>query len=246
MRLLLVLSALLACTPLWSAGDDDFYSVYGQLLQKYVHDDRVDYAAWKNNQEDLSALKVHLRRMGQIRLELLNNAEKQAFFINLYNAAMLQAVLEDYPTESVTEILPAYGVFRQEFIQLGDQKVSLDHVEKDILLERWDDPRHHMAVNCASISCPPLRAEPYTGAKLETQLEEQTKLFANSFHAAQVDRGNRVVYVSLLFDWYADDFPGKTPMHWLNYFREKRLPVGYEVKFIEYDWSLNESQPEEE
>ncbi len=246
MKFLLGALLLLASASLWGGGDAALYDEYGRLLEAYVHDAKVDYRAWSVNEEDKAALDDHLARMAQVDVASLSDAEQQAFYINLYNAAMLQAVLDHYPTKSVTDIRPAFGIFREEFIELGGRKVSLDHIEKGVLLKRWDEPRHHMAVNCASASCPPLRSEPYTGAELDQQLTEQARRFADSFHAAQIDRGKRTVYVSSLFDWYADDFPGKTPVYWLNRYRTKRLPEEYDVKFIEYDWSLNETPEDQE
>lgn len=239
MKWLFALWFLLA-SPLW-AGDAVLYVDYGRLLQQYVRDSRVDYHAWSKNDADRQALADHLIRMSEVDLATLTDAEQQAFYINLYNAAMLQTVLDHYPVKSVTDIRPAFGVFREKFIQLGDETVSLDQIEKDILLKQWSEPRHHMAVNCASASCPPLRNEPFTGAQLDRQLTEQAKQFANSFYAAQLDRPKRAVWVSALFDWYADDFPGETPLHWLNQYRTKSLPTDHKVVFLEYDWSLNEA-----
>src|SRR5690606_20286497 len=112
-----------------------------------VQDSRVDYAAWSKSDADRQALADHLARMANVEVAALTDAEQQAFYINLYNAAMLQAVLDHYPVKSVTDIRPAFGVFREKFIQLGNKMLSLDHIEKDILLSQWDEPRHHMAVN---------------------------------------------------------------------------------------------------
>ena len=117
---------------------------------------------------------------------------------------------------------------------------GLDEIEKGILLKDYFDPRIHFAVNCASESCPLLRDEPFAGDRLEKQLEEQTKLFANSDRAARVDKNKKNVAYSELFKWYANDFGGETPAKYLNQYRKAPLPINYSVGWIPYDWSLNE------
>ncbi|MEO0794534.1 MAG: DUF547 domain-containing protein [Verrucomicrobiota bacterium] len=242
MKRFLALLFFAAWTSLNAGTHSDLYNSYGELLSKYVKPSGVDYQSWVVNDEDVDALYDLLMAMSIVDVDSLSDDEQQAFYINLYNAAMIQAVLENYPLKTVTTILPGFGIFEKKYIQLGDRVLSLNEVEKSILLERWDEPRIHFAVNCASASCPPLRNEPFTGEKLETQLQEQTEQFAETKHALRLDRKNRTAYVSSLFDWYADDFPGDSPLHYLNRYRQKSIPTRYKVKFINYDWSLNEAK----
>ena len=154
--------------------------------------------------------------------------------------AMLQAVLDHYPIKSVKSIgLLPFSIFKKDFIQLGEERVSLDDVEKGILLKEYFDPRIHFAVNCASESCPPLRAEPFNEEHLNEQLDEQTRLFAASDRAARVDAKTGAIVYSELFKWYADDFDVKSPAEFLNRYRESKLPESVYVIWIDYDWSLN-------
>ena len=173
------------------------------------------------------------------RSSLSKDAQK-ALYINLYNAAMLQVVLEHYPWKPVKGIgvLP-FSVFKKKFIPLDGGRVSLDHIEKGILLKEYFDARIHFAVNCASVSCPPLRREPFVGERLEAQLEEQARLFAASERAALVDRSAQRVLYSELFKWYASDFDVKNPAEFLNRYRDSGLPLAYSVGWIDYDWDLN-------
>jgi hypothetical protein len=220
------------------------YSEYARLLQEYVRPDGVRYAAWAQQAEDRAALAAVLDQMAQVAVSELSPAGQQAFYINLYNAAMLQAVFEHYPLNSVRNIgLIPFSIFKKKFIRLGDQSLSLDGVEKGILLQEYFDPRIHFAVNCASQSCPPLRAEPFIASRLEAQLEQQTVAFANSPRAAQVDADQRAVAYSELLKWYADDFPGEHPAKYLNAYRSKKISTEYTVRWIPYDWSLNELSP---
>lgn len=219
------------------------YSGYGRLLDRYVAEDGVRYQAWADNPEDLAALEDFLASAASVDVDGLSREAQKAFYINLYNAAMLRAVFEHWPVDSVKDIGGRpFGIFKKDFIQQGDRQLSLDDVEKGILLKDYFDPRIHFAVNCASESCPPLRAEPFVGERLEAQLEEQTRLFAASRRAARVDQAKKNVAYSSLFDWYADDFPGSDPAEYLNRYRAEPLPTDFEIGWIPYDWSLNAAE----
>jgi hypothetical protein len=219
------------------------HSAYGQLLSKYVNDDGVDYPAWHRQQSDRQALADVLADYGRIRSSELPANERKALLINLYNAAMIQAVLEHYPIDSVTEIgLIPHSVFKKRWIDFDGAKVSLDDIEKGTLLKDYPDARVHFAVNCASVSCPPLRAEPFVGSRLDAQLDEQTRRFAASPFAAEVDDRRRRTAFSKLFKWYKDDFGVEDPAEYLNRYRSTPLPTGYTVDWQPYDWALNQSR----
>lgn len=216
------------------------YSVYARLLDTYVSAAGVRYDAWFENKDDVRALDEFLERAAEVKLAGHSDAEKTAFYINLYNAAMLQAVFENYPLDSVKDIgLLPFSIFKKDFIRLGDRTLSLDEVEKEILLEDYFDPRIHFAVNCASESCPPLRAEPFVANKLNAQLTEQTRSFARSDRAVKVSDSKKQSAYSELFKWYREDFPGENPAEYLNPYRDSKLPLDYDVEWIDYDWSLN-------
>ena len=174
----LLLLGLVAAAPL--RADPPGYAPWAELLGRYVTPDGVRYEAWHADAEDRAKLDGVLDFFASVGRSALDDDTAAAFLINVYNAAMIQAVLREYPLSSVREIGSSpFAVFKKEFIGLDGETVSLDEVEKGILLEEYSDPRLHFAVNCASVSCPPLRAEPFRGADLDRQLGEQARLFAN-------------------------------------------------------------------
>jgi len=228
---------------LWAApvcASELDYSDYARLLETYVSDGGVRYEAWAESAADVSALDAFLETASHADLAAMEPEAQKAFYINLYNASMLSAVLEYYPVDSVKNIgLLPFSVFKKEFIKLGERSLSLDEVEKGVLLKEYFDPRIHFAVNCASESCPPLRAEPFCGVHLEAQLDAQTRLFAESARAARVDHQRKRIAYSELFKWYADDFGVENPADFLNQYRTVDLPTRYKTDWIDYDWSLN-------
>jgi hypothetical protein len=232
----------LLLSPVAAGTDPDGvdYAHYAPLLERYATENGVAYEAWADHADDLALLRQVLNDFARVDVASLSTEAQKAFYINLYNAAMLQAVFEHWPIETVKTIgLLPFSVFKKPFIEQGDRRLSLDDVEKAILLKDYFDPRIHFAVNCASESCPPLRAEPFTAARLEAQLNEQTRLFAESKRAARIDHESKTVAYSELLKWYADDFPGDNPAIYLNRYRDDALPVDYRIDWIPYDWSLN-------
>lgn len=241
---------ILSCTLFVSAtlrGADLLpdYSEYDRLLKTYVVDEQVNYKAWAENKEDVAALETFVEKLSNTDVELLSEANQAAFYINMYNAVMLQAVLDSYPVDSVKSIgISPFSIFKKDLVQIKNRKVSLDYIEKEILLKNHFDSRIHFAVNCASEGCPPLRAEPFIGDLLDQQLEEQARLFARSNRAARVNKSKKSIAYSELFKWYASDFDKDNPAKYLNPYRSVPLPVDYTVAWIPYDWSLNEIKKE--
>jgi hypothetical protein len=216
---------------------------YGRLLGKYVTSSgTVKYKDWKANADDVAALKKITDQIGSAGPADGSREGRFAFHINAYNAWMLRLVLESYPLKSVRDIAPLFGVFTSPRTMLAGKKVSLNYIEKDLLIPQFKDPRVHFAINCASTSCPPLLNAPFTAAKLNAQLEAQTKAFANKGGDAVQVSGNKV-QLSKIFDWYAADFKASGgAVSFLNKYRREPLPGGAKVSFLDYDWSLNEAR----
>ena len=215
-------------------------AAYEELLKKYVKPTGVEYKQWHSNSADKAALDKILSDWSKVKTEDLSKAEKAAFRINLYNAVMVDVVLDRYPLDSVTKIGKAFSIFDDAIIATPSGKISLNQLEKKQLLKDFPDGRLHFAVNCASVSCPPLRAEAFVASKLEAQLDEQAKLFANSKHAVQVN-GSTAKY-SELFNWYKGDFKTDNPAIYLNKFRTEKLKTSLKVSWIKYDWGLNKAK----
>jgi hypothetical protein len=215
--------------------------LYARLLKIYVHSDGVDYAGWQANAADREKLDQVVRWLGELPADA-SPAQQKAHLINLYNAAMLQAVLDHYPIDSVRSIgLLPFSIFKRTFIRWQGASLSLDQIEKERLLKSFPDPRIHFAINCASRSCPPLRNTPFDAAQLEQQLDAQTRLFADSQDAVKLDPANNSSAFSKLFKWYAADFVPDHPADYLNRYRTDLLPVHPDYDWIAYDWSLNVS-----
>ena len=118
--------------------------------------------------------------------------------------------------------------------------MNLDEVEHGILRKIFEEPRIHFAVNCASMSCPPLRNEAYTAIQLEQQLIEQTTNFINDseYNKVTEEQAN----VSKIFSWFKRDFTKNGSLKdFLNQYSKNKIGKGGDIKYMDYDWKLNDS-----
>jgi hypothetical protein len=236
--LALILVPLIASAEVGSWQKD-----YDGLLKKYVAGGGVRYAAWKASATDVAELDKVVAAIGAESPSSLGRNDKLAFYINAYNAWMIHLVLEKYPIKSVKDYAPLFGVFTSKNIQLGGEKMSLNHLEKDLILKGIGEPRAHFAVNCASRSCPVLIPSAYSSATLDATLNERAKAYTASPFGAQLSKDGKTASLSSIFKWYADDFKaagGAVPF--INKYRPQPLPADVKVEFLDYDWSLNEAK----
>jgi hypothetical protein len=223
-----------------------------------------DYDGLIESEESLQLLDATVSGFAVADVSSFDSQEEHlAFWYNAYNAFIVKAVVDGYDTyEGTTILLPVGGelAFRAERWEASGRMLSLNMIEHGILrrdLERalvddealgaellvladlahGDSPfdvRLHFALNCASVGCPSLRAEPYLASRLASQLEEQTVEFLND-----PSKGAGPLGISeLLTGLYPEDFArdlGSIEAYVLSY-----NPGADTGQRIGYDWSLNE------
>lgn len=234
-----LIASLLLVTSL--PAQEPWENDYAALLRTYATPAGVRYQAWHANAQDRQKLAAIT---GQIAAKGPSSPSREAalaYHLNAYNAWMLHLVLQSYPIESVRDIAPLFGVFTGKRIQVAGTRMSLNHLEKQLILPTFREPRVHFALNCASASCPPLLNEPFTAARLDAQLDRVTRAFLASPgpHAYQIK--DRRLLASKIFDWYRTDFapPGVIPF--INRYRPQPLPANLSLGFLEYNWALNQA-----
>ena len=216
----------------------DWQADYARLLKKYVAGGGVKYAEWKADAEDVKALEDVVDGIAAAPASTARSKEQLAFHLNAYNAWILHEAVAKYPTKSVKDL--AFTFFMGNRITVAGTKMSFNTLEKDIIRPRFAEPRVHFALNCASRSCPPLRAEPYSAAKLDAQLDEQARLYVNSEHGVKPEGDGAVL--SKIFDWYKEDFGGDAAVAaFLKKYRSGKSDFK-KISYQDYDWGLNETK----
>ncbi len=216
----------------------DWQADYARLLKKYVAGGGVKYAEWKASAEDVTALQVVVDGIAAAPVSTDKSKEQLALHLNAYNAWILHEAVAKYPTKSVKDV--AFTFFLGNRITVAGTKMSFNHLEKEIIRPRFAEPRVHFALNCASRSCPPLRAEPYSAAKLDAQLDDQARTYVNSEHGVKPEGDGAAL--SKIFDWYKEDFGGDAAVAaFLKKYRAGKSDFK-KISYQEYDWALNETK----
>ncbi len=275
-----LLQLVMACTaipslerPYQAAVSQEFsHETFDQVLQHFVNDQgRVDYTALQKQADDLEdyySLITKYSPDSNPELFADKNA-RLAYWINAYNAAAIKIVLNYYPISGVNDVdrpgvlffIPGkwrFFIFNRP--RFGNIATNLYYLENSIIRKRFDEPRIHFAVNCASVGCPHLPRNAFTGPLLDLQLERETRKFFSQQRNFRIDRQNKLIFLSSILDWYEDDF-----IDWLKtqYLKQKKYSLldyvahyihadaakelrgsasNYRIQFIPYDWNLNDSK----
>lgn len=263
LKVLLLGSALLVTSLASSANN--MHDSWNALLNNHVvsinngHSTEVDYTAIKLEQYKLKAYLTLLSTVSQTEFDSWEKPKQLAFLINAYNAFTVELILTAYPDIASIKELGSFfsSPWSKDFVQLLGKKRSLDDIEHELIRGsgRYNDPRIHFAVNCASIGCPALREEAYTAVDLENQLQTQTVRFLSD-HTRNRLEGN-TLKLSSIFTWYKGDFEkGFRGSHTLQQFLllypnalelsvEQQISLkndDMKVKFLDYNWDLNARQ----
>ena len=260
-------SILLVCwlslfTPC-SFANENLHSGFDSLLRKHVitidngASTQVDYAGFMRDKPLLDDYLSELTKVEQTTFDSWSDNHQLAFLINAYNAHTIALILTEYPDITSIRDLGSFfsSPWKKDIAPLLGEIRTLDDIEHNLIRgdNKYQEPRIHFAVNCASIGCPALREESYTGDKLETQLQEQTQRFlADKTRNYLLDD---TLYLSKIFSWYGDDFEqGWQGAHSIEAFiglysnalglsemqANKLISGDMSISFNEYDWRLND------
>jgi hypothetical protein len=230
---------------------DQNHTVWTQFLKKWVTGDSINYSGIKESGAVLlTAYLAELESVCKKDINKWNKNQRLAFWINVYNAYTVKLVVDNHPLKSIRKIgLFPGAAWREKVVSLKRLKgknVSLSHVENDILRKHFREPRIHFAIVCAAEGCPPIRSEAYTAAKINRQLEIQTKAFLNANTHNRYDSNSGVLYLSKIFNWYEKDFGkdhDKRLLFVSKYLDELRADLQkgnrVRIKYLPYDWTLN-------
>lgn len=245
-------------------------SGYDSVLKTFVNARAmVDYRELKAQREKLDAFAEAMGKLTPDTYNKWSEKDKIAFWLNAYNGLTLKAIIDNYPIKSSffrSRIYPKNsirqipGVWKKISFEAMGRKMTLGHIEHEILRVKFDEPRIHMAMVCAAMGCPPLRNEPYVGARLDDQLDDQTRHFLGDSAKFKIDRGKNILYLSSIFKWFPGDFVKKYgPKKGIGKHDKKESAVlnfvasylsdaqrnyvlagKFKIKYLQYDWTLNE------
>lgn len=246
------------------------YDDYATVLKNYVDDmGMVNYKQLKANRAKLDAFVDGMAKLDAKAYEKWDEKAKVAFWLNAYNAFTLKAIIDNYPIKPSffrsrvypkNSIRQIPGVWDEIAFSVMGVDYTLEHIEHKILRKKFNEPRIHMAMVCAAMGCPPLLNEPYTGQKLDGQLDDRAHRFLANEAKLKIDRDENRLYLSPILRWFADDFVNKyepekniarhnkktsAVLNFIATYLEKTdrdyiLEGKFKIKYMTYNWSLNE------
>jgi hypothetical protein len=219
---------------------------WAAILQRFVDDEgRIAFAALAQDRADLDRFVEYLARVSPAstpdRFDSL--ASILAYHINAYNALAMHGVIEKNTPEGFDNFFrrAAFYWLRKQII--GGKRTSLYDYENKII-RPLGEPRVHFALNCMVRGCPRMPQTPFVLDDLEAQLQAVTVEFFGSDRHLRVDHGRREVLVSEILRFYTVDFVGSNKpqelVAYINRYRTDPVAADYEVRFIPYDWTIND------
>jgi hypothetical protein len=237
---------------------------YDFILETYVRDGLVSYRALR---QDRSRLDAFVNALATRSIDAEPKSEQIAFWLNAYNALVLRTVIDQYPIPLRSSQYPPHsirqipGAFERTPRHVAGKTMTLDQIEQTVL-PGFSDPRLFLALGRGALGSGRLRSEPFTGSDLERQLSEVAAECLTRAQCMQVDRGANTVKVSSIFSWrerdfiaaYADSgdpkFSTRSPMERavLAFVKPRLLTTEleflerneFQVKYIPFDWTLND------
>ena len=213
-------------------------SIFNDLLQKHVSDEGiVDYQSFKKDEAKLDSYIKYLEKMTPE--SSWSKDKERAFWINAYNAYTIKLILENYPLKSIMDIeRKDKNAWKIPFAKIGNTTYSLDHIEHQILRKKLFDPKIHVGVNCASMSCPKLGNVAFTKENIDAELTKLMKAFVNDPNRNKITE--KRIQISEIFNWFKGDFTKNgSIIDYLNKYSENEIKSNAKISYLKYDWSLN-------
>ena len=244
---ILILCSLTSCKvkDYASSSQPVSHNIWDSLVHKHVDETgKVNYKGFIQDSMQLNAY-LDILSKNHPNTKHWSRDEQLAYWLNAYNAFTVKIVADNYPVPSIKDIkngIPFVNtVWDIKFIRIENAEYDLNNIEHGIVRPKFNEPRAHFALNCASVSCPRLRNEAYTPEKLEEQLSDQARYFlANPVKNKITD--SKQVELSKIFSWFKGDFTdsGLTLIEFLNQYAPLQIDKDANINHLDYDWNLNE------
>lgn len=239
----------------WDSSNEGSYrsidhSTWDRILKRYVVTQHVSginrFRYGDVSKADRKALQSYIDTTAGIDPREYRKQEQKVYWMNLYNALVVDLVLDHYPVSSIQQIGGKgrnTGPWDNKLIEVARQELSLNDIEHRILRPIWKDHKIHFGLACASLGCPNLQAQAFTAQNYAALLKRTGRDFINHERGVSLSKGK--LEASSIFDWYQRDF-AKNQKSLLKVFahysddRQALYLLGFNgrIKF-RHDWALN-------
>jgi hypothetical protein len=246
---------------------DAIHVPYDALLDPNVRDGLVYYRTLQASSGRLSRYIASLNSPAVVSgYAKWSDDQKKAFWINAYNAIVLQTVVQHYPIRGTAKGYPANsirqipGAFEKTLHAIAGKQLTLDQIETTVIAE-LNDPRMFLALGRGAVDSGRLRSEAYSSKAVDKQLEDAKRQFAVTPRWSKVDALTGKVSISPILSWrapmfikeYADDaydLPKREPIELavIGFLRPHLLAAEeefikkntFQLTYEPFDWRLND------
>jgi hypothetical protein len=246
---------------------DELARPFDRVLDHFVRDGYVYYGALK---QERSGLDAYVQAVGNVSANQINSwpRERQlAFWINAYNAFVLETVIDAYPIRGTSSSFPpdsirqVPGAFERRAFRVRGSSLTLDAIELEVIA-RFREPRALLALGRGAVGSGRLKSEAYTAEELEQQLTDITDEIVTRKEMVLFDLVNNKLSVSPIFSWrepqFADYYLSRADARYASRSTVERAVLGllapivlplesnflmkneFRLVFHDYDWRLND------
>ena len=188
--------------------------IYGHQSRYRLEGNRVAFSFVDSKiRQSLTEYKQDLERVGtELDLVTLPRNEQLAFWLNLHNVAVIEAIAQAYPMRS-----PSHAKFGPDKVALDDAKlvtikgVSLSprDIREAIVYPNWRDPKVIYGFWRGEIGGPSIQRYAFTGENVDVLLSLGAEEFVNSLRGVESFNGalqvSRIYEEAMPFYFASDD-----------------------------------------
>jgi len=219
---------------------------WAATLERFVDDQgRTDFIALSKDTSQLQRFVDAVGRVSpQSHPELFPSSEEVlAYHINTYNALAMKGVIERDIPKNFSSLFKRASFFKFRRVVIGGKKTNLYDYENKVI-RPLGDARIHFALNCMVVDCPRLPKTLFTPENLERDLQAASVEFFSKPKHIQISPEKKTVSLSGIMKFYTKDYVPSGDkqglVEYVNQFRTDKIPVDYKVKFLDYDWTINQ------
>jgi hypothetical protein len=232
---------------------DVSHAQWNSVLQKYCNGE--GWVSYRQLKSDIAQDPKHpflnyiqdLSSVHKSEFYTWKTEDQKAFLINAYNALTVKLILDHYPLKSIKDVGGFFSSpWKKSFFSLLDGTVkNLETIENEMLRKHYEDARILSALSTASLSAPRLQPNAFVGSSIDQQLDKVFRDFVADPERNHFDSKGGVLELSKIFDWYGNDFYAfggvrKVIQKYGPRSAQKALEHGGGIRFLGYDWGLNE------
>ncbi len=245
---------------------DPFHRPLDQILDLNVRDGMVYYRALQSGRAALDRYVASLNVPAETYAGW-RRPQQMAFWVNAYNALVLQTVVSQYPVRGKSAEYPAGsirlipGAFDKAKHRVAGRTLTLDEIEKTVLPE-FKEPRLFLALGRGAVGSGRLRSETFSADRLTQQLDAVAIDMMTHDQMIKIDRAQGTISLSPIFSWREAEFVAaydagatgpfaeRSPIERavIAFITPRLLPLekefvqknAFRVVFHPFDWRLND------